>query len=144
MLKTWSRANGRRILTCQRVLSAYVLRCQRSLRAYVLTYVAHVLTCSCANVSSLLMCSLLQTCYGCSGTSSVNMLCVLKDSRANVTCELTCWHANIPWVPCITCLAQPHDHLPTCFKSSVGGFNVNVFSLSAIVFKFVHNIGLRV
>ena len=50
-----------------------------------------------------------------------------------MTCELKCSRADMPRVPCLTRLAQPRDHLPTCFASSV--------SRSAIVAEVVHTVG---
>ena len=94
--------------------------------------------------------------------------CVLKYSRGNVYCVLRCYcmgtcscanvlhvstylaylciHVstqlvNMPWVPCLTRLPWPRDHLPTCFTSSVSSFYVTFFSFTVIVVEVKHAVG---
>ena len=98
-------------LVCQRTLRAYMLTWQRALRAYV---------------------------HMCQRTSRVNTSCVLMYSGLKVVCELKCSCVNILWVPCLTRLVWPHDHLPTCFASSVSSFNATFFSFVFTFIEVVH------
>ena len=133
-------------LTCQRVWSARVLTCQGALRAYVLPwqciFCAYVFMCQHTlrnYVRCMLTCS--RACmlcmHSCLRAIRVNIPCVLMYLRVSVACEFTCSRANIPWVPCFTRLAWPHDHLPTCFGSLVSSFDATFFSLTAIVLEVV-------
>ena len=114
--------------TCFVCLCAHVSTCLACLRAHVSTCLA----CSCAHVP---------TCFKCLHVSCVNMSCVLMYSRVNVVCDLTCLRANMPWVSYLTGLEWPHDHLPTCFTSSVSSFWAAFFSFTAIVVEVVHTVG---
>ena len=116
------------VLTCLACLRAPVPTCFAWLHANVLTCFA----CTRAHMP---------ICLECLRSSRVNMPCVLMYSRAIVACDLTCSHANMPWVPCFTRLARPCNHLPTCFVSSVCSFNATFFSFTAIVVEVVHTAG---
>ena len=141
------------VLTCQRVLHAHASRvptsleclrahvptCLMYLRAQVLTYLsclgAHILTCL-AWLRANLLCVLSSL-----RALRVNMSRVLIYSRVNVVCKLTCSRATMPWVPCLTLLAWPRNHLPSCFAFLVSGFDTTFFSFTAIGVEAVHTVG---
>ena len=88
-----------------------------------------VVTCSYANVSCFLTCP------------RVNVSWVLTCSDASVPYVLTCLHSNMSWVPCLTWLTWPHDHLPTSLTCLVSSFDATFPSFTATVAQVEHTAG---
>ena len=144
MLKSCSHANVLCVVTCSRANVPWVLTYSRA-------NVPCVVKCSRANVPCV------------STYSRANVLCMLSRSRANVPWVLTCLTcqyvlrayvltsqrglkltrscANMPWVPCLTQLAWPYDHLPTRFASLVSSSDSIFFSFTVIAVEVLHTVG---
>ena len=116
--------------------------------ACLLAHVSMCLTHSCAHVPTCLAClrAHMPTCHKCLSAHMptsleylqawcVNMPCMFMYTPVNVACELTYLRVKMLWVPYLTQLVWPCDHLPTCFACLVSSFDENVFSLNATVIK---------
>ena len=122
MLTCW-RANLPSMLTCQRILHASVLMYQCALCAYVLACqhvsYAFVRTCQCVLHAYVLICQ--------------SVLC------AKVSCVLTCWRGNMPYVllyssvfmSCI--LTSSRVHVLTCLACLDASLSCLLTCLSAMM-----------
>ena len=131
---------------CLVCLCAHVpmgLHCLRAHAPMCLAYLcAHMPTCPvciCTHVLMYFLCSHAQvpTHLEWLCATRVNMICVLMYSHVVVACKLMWSFTNMSWVPCLTQLMWPCDHLPTCFVSSVSHFDATFFSFTAIVVEVV-------
>ena len=147
MFLVWLRVH---VQTCLKYLQAHFPTCFTCLRTHarmcLVWLSAHVPTCLAYPHTHVL------TCFACSRVHVPTCLECLRASRVNMSLrayvltsqrglKLTCSCANMPWVPCLTQLAWPCDHLPTRFASLVSSSDSIFFSFTVIAVEVLHTVG---